>query len=186
MSSSPWIRGAPQLGFARCIARLRARSSTSIVGRPGPRERLFHRQYKRNPRRCHRITVAGRKRTSAWRHPGQPRDNHAQRIRSEVRNRTRPPRALALEYEKLMAKSDPLRMERGSAPKETQECAEKGQEGRRQHRCRLIARRKHQHCQPGSGFREPHGSSRRWTLTSRVRPAPGVHLGLQGAPRNSP
>ena len=96
------------------------------------------------------------------------------------------PRALALEYEKLMAKSDPLRMERGSAPKETQECAEKGQEGRRQHRCRLIARRKHQHCQPGSGFREPHGSSRRWTLTSRVRPAPGVHLGLQGAPRNSP
>jgi len=49
MSSSPWIRGAPQLGFARCIARLRSRSSTSIVGRPGPRERLFHRQYKQKP-----------------------------------------------------------------------------------------------------------------------------------------
>src|SRR5271157_1233323 len=44
------------------------------------------------------------------------------------------PRALALEYEKLVAKSYYLGMELGSAPKETPERAERGQEGGRQHR----------------------------------------------------
>jgi hypothetical protein len=38
---------------------------------------------------------------------------------------------LALEYEKLMAKSDHLRLERGSAPQETPERGEKGREGGR-------------------------------------------------------
>ena len=37
LSSSPWIRAAPQVGFARCISRIRSRSSASIDGRPGRR-----------------------------------------------------------------------------------------------------------------------------------------------------
>jgi len=89
--SSPWIRGAPQVRFARCISRISSRIPDSICGRPGCRDPLLQRQYNRKPCRCHRITVSGRTRTSAWRQPDQQRDSHAQRIRSEIRNRTRRP-----------------------------------------------------------------------------------------------
>ena len=41
LSSSPWIRGAPQVGFARHISRMSARTARGIRGRPGPRRRLF-------------------------------------------------------------------------------------------------------------------------------------------------
>src|SRR6188768_965364 len=34
LSSSPWIRGAPQSGFSMLICRISARSSLSICGRP--------------------------------------------------------------------------------------------------------------------------------------------------------
>jgi len=44
------------------------------------------------------------------------------------------PCALALQYNKLMAKGDHLGVERGLAPQETPERAEKGREGGRQHR----------------------------------------------------
>jgi hypothetical protein len=44
---------------------------------------------------------------------------------------------LTLEYEKLMAKSDHLDLERGSASQETPERAEKGRESGRQHRNHL-------------------------------------------------
>ncbi|WP_244438071.1 hypothetical protein [Afipia birgiae] len=43
LSSSPWIRGAPQSGFSTLIRRISARSSVSICGRP-PNDRDFHRQ----------------------------------------------------------------------------------------------------------------------------------------------
>src|SRR5215831_18715857 len=33
-SSSPWILGAPQSGFARLVCRIRSRSSVPIAGRP--------------------------------------------------------------------------------------------------------------------------------------------------------
>ena len=43
LSSSPWIRGAPQSGFSTLIRRINARSSVSICGRP-PCGRDFQRQ----------------------------------------------------------------------------------------------------------------------------------------------
>jgi hypothetical protein len=43
LSSSPWIRGAPQSGFSTLIRRINARSLVSIGGRP-PNGRDFQRQ----------------------------------------------------------------------------------------------------------------------------------------------
>ena len=43
LSSSPWMRGAPQSGFSMLIRRINARRSDSTCGRP-PRERDFRRQ----------------------------------------------------------------------------------------------------------------------------------------------
>ena len=90
------------------------------------RERLFHRQYRRNPRRCQRITVSGRTRTSAWRHPGQNRANQDPEDSIGGSESNSSPCALALQYNKLMAKGDHLGVERGSPPKERSERGEKG------------------------------------------------------------
>ena len=43
LSSSPWMRGAPQSGFSMLIRRINERRSVSICGRP-PRGRDFQRQ----------------------------------------------------------------------------------------------------------------------------------------------
>src|SRR3979490_1816736 len=43
LSSSPWMRGAPQSGFSTLIRRINTRISVSICGRP-PRGRDFQRQ----------------------------------------------------------------------------------------------------------------------------------------------
>src|ERR1700694_2793511 len=56
LRSSPWMRGAPQSKFSILICRITVRSSKSICGRP-PRERVFHRQWRRKPARCHRTSV---------------------------------------------------------------------------------------------------------------------------------
>jgi hypothetical protein len=58
LSSSPWIRGAPQSGFAMLMSRINSLTSTGTFGRP-PCGRDLHRQYKRKPARCQRITVSG-------------------------------------------------------------------------------------------------------------------------------
>ena len=58
LRSSPWMRGAPQPTLSRAISRMRVRISASVRGRP-PRLRLVHLQYRANPLRCQRITVAG-------------------------------------------------------------------------------------------------------------------------------
>src|SRR5215472_4330767 len=47
LSSSPWIRGAPQSGLAKLIMRVNSRTSSSIAGLPGSPCRVFHRQYQR-------------------------------------------------------------------------------------------------------------------------------------------
>jgi hypothetical protein len=57
LSSSPWMRGAPQSRLARLISRISRRISTGTFGRP-PRELDLQRQYSRKPVRCHRMTVA--------------------------------------------------------------------------------------------------------------------------------
>ena len=59
LRSSPWMRGAPQRGFARLISRISCRTSRGTLGLPG-RRRDFQRQKVRNPARCHRIIVSGR------------------------------------------------------------------------------------------------------------------------------
>src|SRR6476646_3671020 len=59
LRSSPWMRGAPQRGFARLISRISCRTSRGTLGLPG-RRRDFQRQKPQNPARCHRIIVSGR------------------------------------------------------------------------------------------------------------------------------
>ena len=54
------------------IRRISARSSPSIFGRP-PRERDFHRQYRRKPARCQRTRVSGRTIVMALRTDGNHR-----------------------------------------------------------------------------------------------------------------
>src|SRR4029453_507973 len=51
LSSSPCTRGAPQVGLEMHIFRMSSLTSRSVSGRPGPR--LFQRQKRRKPRRCH-------------------------------------------------------------------------------------------------------------------------------------
>src|SRR6266446_2433584 len=72
LSSSPWMRGAPHSGFSALIRRISARTSASIFGRP-PRERDFHRQYRRKPARCQRTRVSGRTIVMASRTDGNHR-----------------------------------------------------------------------------------------------------------------
>src|ERR1700730_1856577 len=57
LSSSPWIRGAPQSGLTRLIWRIRSRVSELTLGRPTEHDVDRHRQYSRKPLRCHWITV---------------------------------------------------------------------------------------------------------------------------------
>src|SRR5205823_8598408 len=52
LSSSPWMRGAPQPGFSRHILRIRSRTSLEMTGRPGFPQRTFQVQNKRKPARC--------------------------------------------------------------------------------------------------------------------------------------
>jgi hypothetical protein len=49
LSSSPWMRGALQIGLSRLIFRISFRISLEIDGRPGCRRRTFHVQNRRNP-----------------------------------------------------------------------------------------------------------------------------------------
>jgi len=47
-----------------CISMMRSRISGSMRGRPGHRDRLSQRQYRRKPCRCQRTTVSRRTRRS--------------------------------------------------------------------------------------------------------------------------
>src|SRR5258707_15776804 len=64
LSSSPWMRGAPQSGLARPLSRINLRISGGILG-PPPRRLDCQRQNSRNPARCQRTTVSGRTMDSA-------------------------------------------------------------------------------------------------------------------------
>src|SRR5260370_24652604 len=59
LRSSPWMRGAPQIGLSRLILRIRLRTSFETGGRPRWPRRTFKVQNKRNPLRRHAMTVAG-------------------------------------------------------------------------------------------------------------------------------
>ena len=55
-NSSLAMRSSPQDGLSRAIARMSARNSAGIRGRPG---RDFQRQNRRNPARCQPMKVLG-------------------------------------------------------------------------------------------------------------------------------
>ena len=84
--SSPWIRGAPQVGFAAATDRMRSRSSRVIFGRPG-RRRARKRQYDRNPMRCQPTTASGFTTTSTLAHFDHQRRRPSQKKRSQRLNR---------------------------------------------------------------------------------------------------
>ena len=89
LSSSPWMRGAPQSGCSMIIRRISARRSVSIWGRP-PTERDFQRQYRRNPARCHRTSVSGWTIVRTCRIDGNHRYSWIKNQRSLFVSRTRP------------------------------------------------------------------------------------------------
>ena len=89
ISSSPWIRGAPQVGFSRAIWRMRSRSSLSMRGLPWRPGRDRHRQNRRKPSRCQRTTVSGCTTTRTSAHRDQSRRRKTQKSRSVVDSRGR-------------------------------------------------------------------------------------------------
>src|SRR5215471_9874778 len=89
LSSSPWIRGAPQSGLAKLMVRINSRTSQSMAGLPGSAARLFLRPYQRNPLRCQAITVSGFTISSAERHCDQMRESQTQNSLSAELRRSR-------------------------------------------------------------------------------------------------
>ena len=74
MRSSPWMRGAPQLGFSAIIWKMRSRTSLGICLLPmGFLVFEIILQYQRNPARCQRTTVSGVTTRSACFQPDQHR-----------------------------------------------------------------------------------------------------------------
>ena len=86
LSSSPCTLGAPQVTLLAAMVLMRDRISAASGGRP-PRRRLRHRQYARNLRRCHRMTVAGWTTVSTRSQPDHQRRSSTQRARSAFVNR---------------------------------------------------------------------------------------------------
>src|SRR5260221_12848444 len=83
------VRGAPHSGFSALIRQIKARRSAAILGRP-PRERDFHRQYRRKPARCERTRVSGRMIVMAFRTDGNHRYRWTKNKRSPFVRWTRP------------------------------------------------------------------------------------------------
>jgi hypothetical protein len=84
--SSPWMRGAPQSGFAVAMRVTRALISASTGGRPPVEPPESWVQYLRKRRRCQRRTVSGVTITRACRHPAQILASPTQKSRSVVRS----------------------------------------------------------------------------------------------------
>src|SRR6267378_3961391 len=84
--NSPWIRGAPQRGFAVAMRVIKASISAWTAGRPpvGRPESLV--QYSRKRRRYHRRTVSGVTITRGRFHPAQTLASQIQKRRSVVRS----------------------------------------------------------------------------------------------------
>ncbi len=89
LSSSPWIRGAPQSGLASAIFRIRWLTSGLTPGRPARLCLEIQVQKRRSPCRCQLRTVSGRTNKKAFRQLGQIRDSQAKNNRSAARSRGR-------------------------------------------------------------------------------------------------
>jgi hypothetical protein len=86
LRSSP-MRGAPHR-FAVAMRLMRLRTLESIPGRP-PLGRLRQAQYRRNPARCHRMTVSGFTMTSASFQRHHRRESNTHKPRSTLVSRGR-------------------------------------------------------------------------------------------------
>jgi hypothetical protein len=79
LSSSQWMRGAPQSGLAKLMSRISRRISSGTLGLS-----LHQCQNDRNPARCPRTTVSGRTVASVSKIPGARRYNPTNTNRSKV------------------------------------------------------------------------------------------------------
>src|SRR5258708_24925014 len=84
--SSPWIRGAPQSGFAAAICVTRALIWALTGGRPTAGRPESFVQYSRKRCRCHRRTVSGVTMARGCLHPAQTLASPTQKNRSAVRS----------------------------------------------------------------------------------------------------
>src|SRR3989454_4106736 len=84
--SSPWIRGAPQRGFAVAMRVIRVLISAWTAGRPPVERPESLLQYSRKRRRCHRRTVSAVTITRGCLHPTQTLASQIQKRRSVVRS----------------------------------------------------------------------------------------------------
>src|SRR6266478_2886754 len=84
--SSPWIRGAPQRGFAVAMRVIRVLISAWTAGRPPVERPESLLQYSRKRRRCHRRTVSAVTITRGCLHPAQTLASPTQKRRSVVRS----------------------------------------------------------------------------------------------------
>src|ERR1700747_1383404 len=90
LSSSPWMRGAPQVGFSAAMRKMQARISLLTGFRPlGLSTREMSRQYRRNPARCHPTTVLGVTRIRGFLQPTQSLRNTIQNNLCRVLSRRR-------------------------------------------------------------------------------------------------
>src|SRR5205807_9620563 len=72
MRSSPWMRGAPHVGFSATMRKINSRTSFGVCLRPiGLRTLEISFQYNRKPARCHWTTVSGLTTITACFHPDQ-------------------------------------------------------------------------------------------------------------------
>ena len=79
LSSSPWMRGAPHVGFSAAMRKIKARISLLTGFRPpGLCTREMSRQYMRNPARCQPTTVRGVTRMSGFFQPAHSLRNTIQ------------------------------------------------------------------------------------------------------------
>src|SRR6516164_1986010 len=84
MRSSPWMRGAPQLGFSAIIWKMRSRTSFGACLLPmGFLVFEIILQYQLNPARCQRTTVSGVTTRSACFQPDQDRRTSSQKSLSD-------------------------------------------------------------------------------------------------------
>ena len=85
-SNSPWMRGAPQSGFASAMVRTRSASSPPTRGLPTRPRRDFQVQKARKLCRCQRITVCGFTTWSTSLHRVHHCESHIQKARSSSPN----------------------------------------------------------------------------------------------------
>jgi hypothetical protein len=123
MRSSPWIRGAPHVGFSATIWKINSRISFGVCFLPTCLWTLeISLQYIRKPARCQRTTVSGVTTRRACFHPDQTRRAITQKELIE-KPETRA-RMSTLQHDELLRQSEILDKETLPPAKEADQHAE--------------------------------------------------------------